>query len=261
MLFSPLFSGSSGNAAFIEANHTRLLVDAGLPGSRIEEALHAIGVSPDTLSAILVTHEHSDHVRGVGVLSRRFDIPVYANAACFTAMQPITGDIRPHCTRIFETGRDFFIGDINVTSFLIPHDAAEPVGYTFQHGKHSVGVLTDIGHMDEHLLDAVEHSDILLLEANHDIDMLKAGSYPYPLKQRILSRRGHLSNEDSARALCRLYVRGLRNAILGHLSAENNDERVAMSTVAMALSTEGIQDMRVAMSHRDRPCGVFHIES
>ncbi len=260
MLFSPLFSGSSGNAIFIEAGSVRLLVDSGLPGSKIEEALCAIGVPPDTLSAILVTHEHSDHIRGVGVLSRRYALPVYANAACWTAMSPVIGEIAPSCTRVFETGRDFYIGDVNITPFLIPHDAAEPVGYTFSHDGRATGVLTDIGHMDEHLFDAVEICDLLLLEANHDIDMLKAGPYPYPLKQRILSRHGHLSNEDSGLALCRLYARGLRNAILGHLSAENNDERIAMATVAQTLHEQGITDMNVAMSHRDRPCGVFHID-
>lgn len=260
MLFSPLFSGSSGNATFIEAGGQRVLVDAGLSGSRIEAALRAVGAPPETLSAILITHEHSDHIHGAGVLCRRYGLPLYANAACFAAMEAAIGAVKPQHIRVFETGREFYIGNVRVLPFLIPHDAAEPVGYTFTCGGKSAGVLTDIGHMDEHLYDAVEHCDILLLEANHDVEMLKAGPYSYPLKQRILSRRGHLSNEDSGRALCRLYARGLRNAVLGHLSAENNDERVAMATVASALYEDGIRDMRVMMSHRDRPCGVFHID-
>lgn len=261
MLFSPLYSGSSGNATFIEAGDVRLLVDAGLTGSRIEQALNAVGAPVSTISAILVTHEHIDHVRGVGVLSRRYGIPVYANAACWEAMAPSIGEIAPRCTRVIETGRDFYIKGVNITPFAIPHDAAEPVGYTFRYEGRCAGVLTDVGHVDEHLIDAVEHCDILLLEANHDVDMLKAGRYPYPLKQRILSRHGHLSNEDSGSALCRLYARGLRHAVLGHLSAENNDENLAMATVAAALRAQDIYEgMHVAMSHRDRPCGVFHLE-
>lgn len=260
MLFSPLFSGSSGNSTFIEAGNVRLLVDAGLPGSRIEEALEAVGAPASTLTAILVTHEHTDHIKGVGVLSRRHQIPIYANAPCWAAMENQIGPMKANCVRVFETGRDFYIGGVNVTPFLIPHDAAEPVGYTFSHGGYKAGVLTDIGHMDEHLFDAVQGCNILLLEANHDVDMLKAGRYPYALKQRILSRKGHLSNEDSGRALCRLYAGGLRNAVLGHLSSENNSERVAMDTVADTLRNQDIVNMRIAMSYRDRPCGVFHIE-
>ncbi|MDR1620448.1 MAG: MBL fold metallo-hydrolase [Clostridiales bacterium] len=260
MLFSPLYSGSSGNCTFIEAGNARLLVDAGLTGTRITSALQALRVAPETLNAILITHEHTDHIRAAGVLSRRYNIPIYANAACFAAMEPMIGGVSPQCTRVFETGRDFYIGDVNVTPFLIPHDAAEPVGYTFRYQKYSAGVLTDIGHMDEHLYDAVDRCDILLLEANHDIDMLKAGRYPYPLKQRILSRHGHLSNDDSGLALCRLYARGLRSCVLGHLSAENNNETVAMATVANTLHAQGIHDLRLAMAHRDRPCGVFHLE-
>jgi len=260
MLFSPLFSGSSGNATFIEAGDARILVDAGLTGARIEQALRAIGAPPETLSAILVTHEHIDHVRGIGVLSRRYHIPVYANAACWEAMPPTVGEIAPGLTRVIETGRDFYIRDVNVASFATPHDAAEPVGYTFRYGARCAGILTDIGCCGGELLDAVEECDLLLIEANHDVEMLKSGSYPYPLKQRILSRHGHLSNADCGKALCELYARGVKNAVLGHLSAENNDESLAMGTVLAALREQDIgTGMHVAMSHRDRPCGVFHL--
>ena len=261
MLFSPLYSGSSGNCTFLEAGNVRLLVDAGLTGSRIEQALNCVGAPASTLTAMLVTHEHIDHVRGLGVLARRHKIPIYANAACWEAMESSIGAIPPACRRVIETGRDFYIKDVNVTPFAIPHDAAEPVGYTFAHGGWKAGVLTDVGHVDERLIDAVSDCDILLLEANHDVDMLKSGPYPYALKQRILSRNGHLSNVDSGRALCRLFTRGVRNAILGHLSAENNDETLALETVQSALREEGIfSGMRLALAHRDRPCGVFHLE-
>ncbi|MDL2258391.1 MBL fold metallo-hydrolase [Eubacteriales bacterium OttesenSCG-928-K08] len=260
MLFSPLFSGSSGNATLVEAGGVRILVDAGLTGKRIEQALETVNAPAQTLNAILVTHEHSDHIRGVGVLSRRYNIPVYANAGCWSAMEKIIGPIAPSCMRVFETGRDFFINNVNILPFATPHDAAEPVGYTFEHKNEKAGLLTDIGCMEAELYDAVYGCRLLLIEANHDEEMLRNGPYPYPLKQRILSRKGHLSNADSARALCRLYSRGLRYAVLGHLSAENNDERVAMETVKSTLHEQDVYDMNVLMSHRDRPCGVFHIE-
>ncbi len=259
MLFSPLFSGSSGNCSFLEAGKARVLVDAGLAGKQIEAALRAINVEPGTLSAILVTHEHIDHVRAVGVLSRRYKVPVYANAACFTQMERSIGELLPSCCRIFETGCDFYIGELNVTPFKISHDAVEPVGYTFSHKGRSVGLLTDTGRMYEHLYDAVSGLDLLLLEANHDIDMLKSGPYPEALKKRILSSKGHLSNEAAGKTLLRLYERGLRHAVLGHLSAQNTDETLAMSTVEEILKSEGAS-MRLALAHRDRPCAVFHLE-
>lgn len=260
MLLSPLFSGSSGNATFIEAGQVRLLIDAGLPARRIEQAMQVVGAGLESVHAILITHEHSDHIRGAGVLSRRYGIPIYANALCWAAMRDTLGPLAPDCVRVFETGQDFYIHDVNIRPFLIPHDAAEPVGYTIAHGQAKAGVLTDVGRMEEQLYDEVDGCQLLLLEANHDIDMLKTGPYPYPLKQRILSRKGHLSNEESGRALCRLYSRGLRYAILGHLSAQNNDERIAMDTVCKELFEQGVAGMKLAMSHRDRPCGVFHIE-
>ena len=260
MLFCPLFSGSSGNATYIEAGNVRLLVDAGAAGIRVENALKLGGFDPRALNAILVTHEHTDHVAGVGILSRKYGIPVYANAACFLAMEKSTGTIAPHCTRVFETNRDFFIGEVNVLPFSTPHDAVEPVGYTFTHNRCKAGVLTDIGCMEDRLYDAVDGCELLLLESNHDIDMLNYGPYPYPLKQRILSRKGHLSNDDCGAALTRLYARGLRHAILGHLSKDNNRPELALKTVGNALTAEGVYDMSVMMSYRDRPCGVFHLE-
>ncbi len=259
MLFSPLFSGSSGNCSFLEAGKVRLLVDAGLAGVHIENALRAIDVAPETLTAILVTHEHIDHVRAVGVLARRYKVPVYANAACFAQMERSTGEIPPSCCRVFETGCDFYLGELNVNPFKISHDAVEPVGYTFSYKGRSVGLLTDTGRMYEHLYDAVSGLDLLLIEANHDVDMLNRGSYPEVLKKRILSAKGHLSNEAAGKTLLRLYERGLRNAVLGHLSANNNDEALAMATVKNILQEEGAK-MCLALAHRDRPCAVFHFE-
>ncbi len=260
MLFCPLCSGSSGNATFIEAGGARVLVDAGLTGKRITELLAGLGVAPDTLDAILVTHEHSDHVQGVGVLSRRYGIPVYANEACFGRMLPQTGALAPGKARVFEPDRPFFIRDVEVLPFSTPHDSARPVGYTFAHKGCRCAVMTDIGHVTQHMLDTVANADILLLEANHDVDMLRAGAYPYALKQRILSGTGHLCNEDAGYALVKLFGRGLRNVILGHLSAENNTPELALVTVQTVLDDAGVLPaMRVLVAERDRPTGLFEV--
>lgn len=261
MMFCPLYSGSSGNSTLLEGGGARVLIDAGLPGKMIERALSEAGVEPHTIDAIVITHEHSDHIRGVGVLSRRYGLPIYANEGTWRAMNGQLGAIKPANIRIFETGRDFYIKALNILAFATPHDAAEPVGYSFSAAGRKVSVMTDIGHINNNLLCAVEGADLLLIEANHDVPMLQAGSYPYTLKRRILSDKGHLSNENAGKALAKLYLRGVRNAILGHLSRENNCEQLCMETVRAALRLEDIPDeeFRLAMAYRDRPAGMFRV--
>ncbi|MDD3919703.1 MAG: MBL fold metallo-hydrolase [Eubacteriales bacterium] len=260
MRFCPLFSGSSGNCLYLEAGDTRLLIDAGLPGRTVEQALSSIGVAPSSLSGILVTHEHRDHVSGVGVLSRKYGLPVFANANCFMAMNAIVGKIAPENLRVIQTDCDFYLGGLSILPFSTPHDAVEPVGYRFCYHDITLTTMTDIGWFSDTLFAHASGSDLLLIEANHDVEMLMAGRYTWPLKQRILSRHGHLSNEDCGRALCRLYTTGVRNVILGHLSGENNTEDIAHLCVESALRQEQIYDMQLFMAHRDRPCAVFTLE-
>ena len=260
MLFSPLCSGSSGNASFVDAGGVRLLVDAGVPGRRMKELMDMIDVAPETLNAILVTHEHSDHVAGVGVLSRRYDLPVFAAAECWQSMPKSIGEIAPKNVRVFEPDRDFYLKQLCVHPFTTPHDSAHAVGYTFVHDGKKLSIMTDIGHVSNTMLDAVAFSDLILLEANHDVDMLKAGSYPYPLKMRILSSRGHLCNEDAGLVLQKLHARGVKNAILGHLSQENNTPELALVTVQSVLEEAGLLDsMFVTVADRFRPCGLFEL--
>lgn len=261
MRLIPLFSGSSGNCILLEAGGQRVLIDAGLPGRSIETALNSVGVPPETVGAILVTHEHTDHVRGIGVLSRRYDLPVYANMGTWQGMEQEVGRISQKNVRVFETGREFYMKELLVQSFAIPHDANEPVGYSFHGDGRCVGVMTDVGCIYEELLDAVEESELLLIESNHDEEMLKVGPYPYPLKRRILGDKGHLSNVNCGKALTRLYTRGLRCAILGHLSKENNYERLALETVRMELREQDIPDeaFKLTVAHRDRVTGVFEL--
>ena len=260
MLFCPLCSGSSGNASFLEAEGRRFLIDAGLPRKRIAALLESIGVPLHTIDAVFLTHEHVDHVAGAGVLARAHHIPVYAAADCFSALPPSVGEIPAACMRVFEPDREFFCGKVRVFPFSTPHDAAHAVGYSFMAEGRKVTVMTDVGHVDERLLTQLSGSDLVLLEANHDVDMLLAGPYPYPLKQRILSRRGHLCNEDCGRALIALHERGVRNVILGHLSRENNTPELARVTIEAMLESAGIlSDMRVSVALRDRPLGLFEI--
>ena len=262
MLFCPMYSGSSGNVSYLEAGGARVLVDAGLTGCCILKGLERIGVAPKDLDAILITHEHADHIKGAGVLARKLGVPIYANAGTWAAMEPLIGGVHLSQVRVFETGRDFYIRSLNVIPFSIHHDAQEPVGFSFQANGKKVSTMTDTGHVDQRLLRALSGSDLVLIEANHDVDMLRAGRYPYPLKRRILSNQGHLSNEASAEALIKLYAQGVRNAILGHLSHENNTEEICLSTVRARLRQECIPDgdFCLAVAHRDRIEGMFVLE-
>ncbi|MCE5234608.1 MAG: MBL fold metallo-hydrolase [Clostridiaceae bacterium] len=261
MLFYPLFSGSSGNASLVEAGGVRILIDAGVTGSALTRALGGIGVEPKSVDALLITHEHSDHVSGAGVFSRKYDVPVYANRGTWEGMLPCVGRIEPRNVRVFETNRDFYIQGVNVTPFKTPHDARESVGYRIDCGGKRLCVMTDIGVVEPRLLDAAEGADLLLIEANHDVDMLRMGRYPYVLKRRILSDVGHLSNESAGKALAKLYLRGLRRAILGHLSLDNNIEELALATVREMLRAESISDaaFELTVAHRDRLTGCYEV--
>lgn len=261
MKFSPLFSGSSGNCSVISAGGTNLLVDAGMPGRTIVSALSEVGVDPGAISAIVVTHEHSDHIKGIGVLSRKYDIPVYANEGTWKAMSPLIGEVSMRNIRTFVTGQNFYIGDLDVTPFPTSHDAAEPVGYTFFNKGSRLVYMTDSGRVTESMRETAQGADLLFLEANHDVVMLKTGPYPYQLKRRILSEKGHLSNDAAGELLIKLFNTGVRRAILAHLSSENNTERIAYDTVRGALTDAGIEDKDVflTVAHRNRVTGIFEI--
>lgn len=227
----PLFSGSSGNAVLLESKTNALLVDAGVSGRKIISALSENRKTISNIGAILVTHEHMDHIQSVGSLSRKFHIPVYANEKTWKAMHPVIGDIPPSLCREIGYGDKFSVGDIDVCSFPIPHDAAAPCGYNFWISGRKITVATDIGQMNEKVFLSLSGSEEILLESNYDIVMLQKGPYPFPLKQRILGPLGHLSNKEAAITCARLASLGTKKIILGHLSKENNTPHLAYDIV------------------------------
>lgn len=255
LVLCPLFSGSTGNSVYVSLGDVRLLVDAGVSATRIEANLREIGVDIRQIDAVLITHDHVDHIRGLGVLCRRYGLPVYANEGTWDAILRREPQFPKACMRTFYTGEDFYIGGVNVNPFPIPHDAAEPVGYAFSRQNLRCGVATDIGHIDERWMNAISGCQALVLEANHDIGMVERGPYPAHLKRRILGKNGHLCNADCASALIALAKRGTQAVFLSHLSKDNNLPELAYSTVCDALAAAGCavgDDLRVMVSRRDQ---------
>lgn len=252
--FISLISGSSGNASFISDGKTNLLVDCGMSGAKLKQALNSIDVLPESITALLITHEHIDHTRGAGVISRRYNIPVFATEGTHRNMD--AGKLAEENINIVKNGTPFELGSIAITPFSIPHDAAEPVGYTFNISGERCAVATDIGRMNDTILDAVKGCKSVILESNHDIEMLRCGSYPFPLKQRILGEFGHLSNDVAAKTALELVKSGTEHIMLGHLSQENNCPEIAMLESYNLLSREGISigsDVTLQVADRYKP--------
>ena len=236
-----LFSGSSGNSIFIGKNNTKLLIDAGVSAKRIINALYSIGENPSELSAILITHEHNDHIKGAGILSRRFGIPIYANENTWQVIEKLIGPVDVCNKKFFYTEKNFEIGNTNVLPFNIPHDAVDPVGFNIFIKNKKVTTATDIGHINAKVIKNIEKSDFVLLESNHDVEMLKVGPYPFFLKQRIMGEKGHLSNEMAAKTVVHLVKKGTTKFLLGHLSHKNNFPELAYQTVFSELHRNEIK--------------------
>lgn len=242
-----LASGSRGNAVYVSDGHHAVLFDAGLSGREIERRLRSRGLQPDSLRAIVVSHEHSDHVQGVGVLSRRWQLPVYISRK--TAAGTAVG--RLHRCVHFECGTGFQIDTLRIHPFSLSHDAADPSGFTIGVNGWKIGIATDLGCVTAMVRHHLAGCRALVLEANHDPDMLLTGPYPWPLKQRIRSRTGHLSNSDCGVLLGELRHEGLHQVVLAHLSETNNTPEKAFQTVAPFLEHPRIA-LSVAVQNR---CG------
>jgi len=238
---SMLASGSRGNSAVVESSSTRLLVDAGISCRETFRRMKAGGEDPHAISAILITHEHSDHVYGLLVLARKLKVPVYIAEGTYQAwsraVRDATGE-RPEVEKIefFSPGRSFQVGDISVMPFTIPHDAADPVGFTFQAEGIKAGFATDLGYMPPSVRDRLRDCDVLVIESNHDVEMLRGGPYPWSVKQRVASRVGHLSNESLAEFFATDYDGNASYIVLAHISEQNNHPEVARREAEKALS-------------------------
>lgn len=248
-----LRSGSSGNAIYIESGSTSLLVDAGVNARTVELALRDIETTPSALSGLLITHEHSDHVAGVGVLMRRYKLPLYVNAPTLKGMRRTLGAVDESLIHIITTEESFTVGELDVRSFHTSHDAAESVGYRIESLDGAVSVCTDLGWFEPHQLNALADSRLVYLESNYDPAMLAAGAYPYVLKRRILGQQGHLSNDDCGLAMIELLKSGTDQFVLSHLSKDNNYPELAWLTVRNCLNTVGAKidrDLRIGIAGR-----------
>ena len=256
MKFCSIASGSSGNCIYVGSGSTNILVDAGVSAKRIENGLSEIGIHPDSIQGILITHEHSDHVSGLGVFARRYNIPIYATYETIVAIRSSKGlsDIPDQLYHSVYPNETFFINDIMVEPYSTSHDACNPVCYTLKSEGQKIGIATDLGKYDDYVLSKLESSDLLYVEANHDVNMLMVGKYPYFLKQRILGDKGHLSNDTSADMISKLIHPNLKNIILAHLSKENNYEELAYETVCCELINRGrsFPAENISVAHRDR---------
>lgn len=249
--FCSLYSGSTGNSSLIQTENTKILIDAGESAKKISEALYSINIEPTQIDAILITHEHSDHIKGVGTFSKKYNVPVYANTETWNAMSTQREKINNENIKYFNF-KKFDIGDLSILPFSIPHDAANPCGFNVYYNNKKISVATDIGHMTTDIVSNLTNSSFILLEANYDPNILKCSSYPYSLKQRIAGPNGHLSNDAAGETISYLVKHGLNTVMLGHLSKENNFPELAYKTVVEQLIENNVNEDLFNLSVADR---------
>ena len=237
MRFTSIASGSSGNCTYVGSDNTHILVDAGVSKKRIEEGLKELDLSLEDISAIFVTHEHTDHIAAIRTILKKADIPIYATAGTIEGIRQTDkkGEMADKQFVRVCADQAVVVGDMIVNPMRISHDALEPCGYRVLCGNSKIGIATDLGCFDEYTVKCLEGCDALLLEANHDVRMLQTGPYPYYLKSRILGNKGHLSNDKSSELLCRLLSDRIKGVFLGHLSKENNMPELAYETVRVGI--------------------------
>lgn len=257
MRLCSIASGSSGNCIYVGSDKTHLLVDTGISKKRIEEGLNSLDVKGDELDGILITHEHVDHIQGLGVFCRKYQIPIYATAGTLAGIKnyKALGKMPEGLYREIKTDEDFLVGDIEVKPFRISHDSNEPSAFRLENSGKSVAVATDLGNYDDYIVQKLRNLDAILLESNHDLHMLEVGPYPYPLKRRVMGNQGHLSNELSGRLLCDILHDDLKSVVLGHLSKENNYEELAYETVKLEVTLGNNpyrgEDIPISVAKRD----------
>lgn len=255
-----LGSGSSGNAAYLECGKTRILIDAGLSGKQIRERLLKINKSPEMLTGIVISHEHSDHIGGLAIIAARLGIPVYSNR--LTSECILENFDEKFCFKIFQNGESFEIGDIEVEVFSVPHDAVDPIGFTFITNSGKIGYVTDVGYVTKLTAERCRSAQILVVEANHDLEMLQNDARrPWSLKQRIMSKHGHLSNESAAELIEQTITENLQHITLAHLSQDCNRPELAVKVINKRLQTIGATRVTVMAAHQDRPASTIKLEN
>ena len=265
MRMCSIASGSSGNCIYVGSEQTHLLVDTGISKKKIEEGLVHLDVKGEEISAILITHEHADHIQGLGVFSRKYGIPIYATKGTIAGISNYKslGKMPEGLYHEIEVDQKFSIGDLEIKPFAISHDANEPSGFRIENFEKAVAIATDLGVYDEYIINNLRNLDALLLEANHDVHMVEVGPYPYPLKQRVLGSRGHLSNELTGRLLCNILHDDLKYIMLGHLSKENNYAELARETVKLEVTMGNIpfkgEDIPLMVANRDEISDILYI--
>lgn len=265
MYFCSLASGSSGNCQYIATDTTGILLDAGLSGKYIAGGLDHINANMDHLEALFITHEHSDHVKSAGILMRKFKIKLYITQKTFEKIESKLGKYDMDQVVFIEPDVDVRVGDITIHPFRISHDAIEPVAYSFSSASVKVSIVTDLGHVPLDLLPKIIDSNLLMIESNHDVDMLNAGKYPYVLKKRILSKKGHISNVSAAEAIIRAfsYSSKLGHVVLGHLSQDNNTPELAYETVKSILEENDLlvgRDISLDLAYRSRVGKLYRLD-
>jgi len=274
--FTILGSGSSGNCAYLETDHVRILVDAGLSGRQIRQRLLSIGRAPESLDAILITHEHSDHIQGLKGLAK-LRIPIYCNRLTREAIELQAGSVNPparppsaaaldstgsfkHDYRLFTTGHRFELGDMEVNTFSVPHDAYDPVGFHVRTPQANFGFLTDLGHATKLVLERIRDVNVLVLEANYDVKLLQEDTKrPWPTKQRIMSRHGHLSNDAATEVATQVVTKELRHLYLAHLSSDCNRPDLAVHTLSHGLNQSGAHHVAVMAAAQTEPCPTLQL--
>lgn len=234
--FCSLYSGSTGNSLFIESENTKILIDAGVSAKKVLVALEQVGKDINLIDAILVTHEHIDHIQSIGTLSKKFNIPVFSTLETWNAMPNQSVKISNDNKKFFNISESFFINDLQITAFPIPHDASNPCGFNIIKDNIKISIATDLGHITKPIMSALENSSFVMLESNYDTEVLKCCNYPYKLKTRIAGPNGHLSNSLAGKTIAYLMNKGLNQVMLGHLSKENNFPELAYKTVMEELS-------------------------
>lgn len=252
-------SGSSGNCIYVGDDNTHLLIDVGISGKRVEAGLNTIELTAANLDAIFITHEHIDHIAGLGVIARKHGIPIYATKGTIEGILDTksVGKIEPSLLHEIEPDEIVEIGNLRIAPISVSHDARQPVAYRIYGDDKRVGIITDLGVYTEDIVDGLQEMDVLFVEANHDENMLQVGPYPYMLKQRILGAKGHLSNENSGRLLSRLLCDRLKHIVLGHLSNENNLPELAFEAVRLEITMSDnkycAEDFCITVAKRSEP--------